>query len=115
MNPMAWFFAVYAVIVGIEVALWQVGSVAGWAAQQTQALVLYYILAVWILRDSAKRLPGFPSDWGLFLPVIIVPAYVLTSRGFRGIGLLGLLAGGVISVHLLGWLVSWVIFFTSGG
>ncbi len=70
------------------------------------------LLVVWWVENDSKRTRYWPAfHYGLFLLAlwpVAVPHYVLRTRGWRGVGLAGLLLTAICA-PLLGWFVGYLV------
>lgn len=88
MRPLGWFLlAFYALAV-----LWGARS-AFVVERQVSVFFMEFLvslsLAMWATADARQRQQPIPRSlhmWFLWLATILVPGYVLLSRGWRGIG-----------------------------
>lgn len=98
MTPLAWFCAGYylhAVLVGIRDVF-----VPGRSGTE---LVFNFAIAVflcsWALADARRRRQPIPRSqqiWFFAFALLVVPGYVILTRGWKGLGW--------VSLHALGWL-----------
>lgn len=65
----------------------------GQLGEQIVGLAVSEFLALWAIYDSRRRgrpIPVLSQDWLLAFAVVLVPLYVLWSRGWRGVVAIGL-------------------------
>jgi len=95
--PLVWFGVSYYSLA----ALWGVHSSI--AAEDSLAelilrIALVLCLALWAVADASRRQKPIPRSqqfWFLLLAGILVPIYVIATRGWKG--------AGWIVLHILGW------------
>jgi hypothetical protein len=74
------------------------------------AVVLAVVLGWWAVSDSKRRrhpIPMLAGPWFVLLAGLLVPAYVIWSRRWRGLGLLLL--------HMAGWYLLALVAMHAGG
>jgi hypothetical protein len=73
-------------------------------------LVFAFCLAVWALEDARRRkyrIPSLSKPWFFLLAILVVPGYVIWSRGWRGLGW--------VALHAFCWFFLGVLVQQIGG
>jgi len=108
-SPLTWYFFVSAFAVAAETYLWANNKQP---SSNWHGLVNYLqllIIACWVQLDSVKRRTPFPSDWVFLVGFIYAPIYAITSRGWRGFGLVCLVIGGSLALGIAGAIAQTII------
>jgi hypothetical protein len=96
-SPLAWFvFGYYglAVFWGARNAIFAEQS----AADILVNLLLAFCLALWAVADAKQRQKPIPRSlqfWFLMFAYVVVPGYVIRTRGWKGVGW--------VLLHAIGW------------
>lgn len=64
-------------------------------------IALSLTLGLWATQDASRRgkpIPRSQQMWFLLFAIIVVPCYVILTRGWKGLGW--------VTLHALGWLVT---------
>jgi uncharacterized membrane protein YqaE (UPF0057 family) len=67
-------------------------------------IALALTLGLWATQDAklrGKPIPRSQQFWFLIFAIIVVPCYVILTRGWKGLGW--------VMLHVLGWLVTTVV------
>lgn len=75
-------------------------------------LLLYFSMCEWAVMDARRRghpIPMLSRSWFLQFALVLVPAYAVWSRGWRGIGWCVLHACLWFALATIGGLFSWWI------
>ncbi len=71
--------------------------------------MLMLALSCWAISDSVARgapIPTFARVWYFIFGIILVPIYVIGTRGWRGVGW--------VAIHVIAWMTtvmaSWFVF-----
>ncbi len=64
-------------------------------------IALALTLGLWATQDASRRgkpIPRSQQMWFLLFAIVVVPCYVILTRGWKGLGW--------VTLHVLGWLVT---------
>ncbi len=73
-------------------------------------MALAICLGVWAVADARQREKPIPRSqqlWLFILAAVVVPGYVIITRGWKGIGWVGL--------HTVSWVVLWIAAMHTAG
>jgi hypothetical protein len=99
MTPLGWFLVSY---YGLAV-LWGAHSAAATppaGGDLVFQIALALCLGIWAVADAHERgspIPRSQRIWFLLLARLVVPGYVIVTRGWQGLGW--------VVLHLIGWIV----------
>ena len=110
-NPLVWFcvgYYVLAILAGIQSA---VGSEQS-TGQVLMQVALALCLGLWAVADARQRgkpIPRSQQLWFLVLAGLVVPGYVIVTRGWKGAGWVVLhavawYALATLTMHITGYL-----------
>lgn len=104
------------ITVGFSALHYAVTGYAGYdpsmEAEYIIAFAFSIVLAWWTLDDAKQRGYHRPYEFGAFLFFVwplVLPAYLIATRGWRGIGLFTLF----LTLYLIPWLSGWAAYYLS--
>lgn len=77
-HPLTWFATTLAIVAILGVSGLRRGS-------QLEGYVFGYIAAVWVGRDSVRTRRLWPTDLTMIFYPFMLPAYLIASRGWKGV------------------------------
>jgi hypothetical protein len=92
LSPLTWYLLGLVAFTIQDGILSQQQLGVGKMAGLLRANVLAYLLMTWTCLDSFRRREPFPCDMVVLNFQIFFPIYLIHSRGWRGLGLLALIA-----------------------
>jgi hypothetical protein len=115
MSPLVWFclsFYAIAVYMGVRSTLITDGA----AGDRVIGFVLSICLCAWALTDARQRqkpIPRSQAIWFAIFAGLVVPGYVIVTRGWKGLGWVIFHVVGLFVVSTLAMHVTGVIYFGS--
>ncbi len=100
-NPLTWFVALLLIIAVRNFSLFELNAPPSKESEVLAAILFSFIAACWVSRDSQKKGDSWPADHIMSFCVVLFPAYVLTTRKWKGAALLLGLVTAVILTGVL--------------